>query len=129
VFCSLLRVSRVFPQEISIGVHAELLCLYVLISMPRSFKLGRHYKNEERKKRAERRQAEVTEEASVAETLVVSLPLSVFIEAPLGDPKALRSRLEVSRSVPLGKLYMYLRTNVGSCRITILINPQLQDGM
>jgi len=116
----------VFPSR-DTGVHAELLCFYVLISMPRKFKLGRHYKNEERKKRAERRQAEVTEEASVAETLVVSLPLSVFIEAPLGDPKALRSRLEVSRSVPLGKIY--LLTNVGSCRITILINPQLQDGM
>ena len=97
--------------------------------MPRKFKLGRHYKNEERKKRAERRQAEVTEEASVAEseTLVVSLPLSVFIEAPLCDPKALGSRLEASHSVPLGKLY--LLTNVGLCRITILINPRLQDGM
>ena len=126
MFCSLLRVSRVFPSR-DICVHAELLCLYVLISMPRKFKLGRHYKNEERKKRAERRQAEVTEEASVAETLVVSLPLSVFIEAPLCDPKALGSRLEASHSVPLGKLY--LLTNVSSCRITILINPRLQDGM
>ena len=79
--------------------------------MPRKFRLGRHYKNEERKKRAKKMQANI-DATEIAEMFVVSLPLSLFTKSAVGSSKARESRLEASSGVPHGK--SYLLTNLSS---------------
>ena len=70
--------------------------------MPKKFRLGRHYKNGERKKRAAKAQAAVS---PVSETLVISLPLRLFTETAVSSPDILERRLNATSAIPSGNAY------------------------
>ena len=69
--------------------------------MPKKFRRGRHYKNEERKKRAARLAA--AQSACDSISLVVSLPLQAFTEAPVSSLEMLVRRLKAISGLPRGK--------------------------
>ena len=64
--------------------------------MPKKFRLGRHYKNGERKKRTAKAQAAAS---PVSETLVISLPLRLFTETAVSSPEV---KAECSSAIPSG---------------------------
>ena len=64
----------------------DVLVNYLSDTMPKKFKLGRHYKNGERKKRAAKAHAAAS---PVSETLVISLPLGLFTETAVSSPDIL----------------------------------------
>ena len=70
--------------------------------MPKKFRLGRHYKNGERKKRAAKEQAAAS---PVSETLVISLPLRLFTETAVSSPDILERRLIATSAIPSGNAY------------------------
>ena len=67
--------------------------------MPKKFRLGRHYKNGERKKRAAEAQAAAS---PVSETLVISL---LFTETAVSSPDILERRLNATSAIPSGNAY------------------------
>ena len=69
----------------------------------RKFRLGTHRRNEERKRRqkkAEERQTSLEDSSSPAETLTVSLPMSVYLEGTVSNVSHLSSRLLSGHCVP-----------------------------
>ena len=75
----------------------DVLVNYLSDTMPKKFKLGRHYKNGERKKRAAKAHAAAS---PVSETLVISLPLGLFTET--SSPDILERRLKATSVIPSG---------------------------
>ena len=75
----------------------DVLVNYLSDTMPKKFKLGRHYKNGERKKRAAKAHAAAS---PVSETLVISLPLGLFTET--SSPDILERRLKATSAIPSG---------------------------
>ena len=77
----------------------DVLVNYLSDTMPKKFKLGRHYKNGERKKCAAKAHAAAS---PVSETLVISLPLGLFTETAVSSPDILERRLKATRAIPSG---------------------------
>ena len=68
--------------------------------MPKKFCLGRHNKNEERKKHVARLAA--AQSACNSISLMVSLPLQAFTEAPISNIEMLVRRLKAISGLPSG---------------------------
>ena len=73
-------------------------------TMPKKIRLGRHYKNEERKKRAAKAHAAAS---AVSETLVISFPLQLFTETSVSSPDILERRLKATSAIPSGNALNY----------------------
>ena len=73
--------------------------------MPRKFRLGRHHKNEERKKYAAK--LPLLEQSSNQENLVVSISLQVFTNAPVDSPESLKRRVQATGGIPTGNENSY----------------------
>ena len=67
--------------------------------MPRKFRLGRHHKNEERKKYAAN--LPLLNKSSNKEYLVVSISLQLLTNAPVDSPETLKRRLQATGGIPL----------------------------
>lgn len=68
--------------------------------MPRKFRLGRHGKNEERKKYAAK--LPLLDQFSNKENVVVSISLQVLTNAPVDSPESLKRRLQATGGIPTG---------------------------
>ena len=97
--------------------------------MPQKFRLGRHYKNGERKKRAAKAQAAAS---PVSETLVISLPLRLFTETAVSSPDILERRLNATGAITSGKyvfkhnMYIHVYT---VCLPDVIVSSCFQDGL
>ena len=67
--------------------------------MPRKFRLGRHQKNEERKKYAAN--LPLLDKSSNKQNLVVSISLQVFTNAPVDSPESLKRRPQATGGIPM----------------------------
>ena len=85
--------------------------------MPKKFRLGRHYKNGERKKRAAK-QALLSAATVTPSELVISIPLNIYYETPVYSQDALKMRLQTMNGIPNGNtdcLIMCILMEVWMC--------------
>lgn len=89
--------------------------------MPKKFRLGRHVKNEERKKRAAKQVLKSAERVvpTDSEYLVVSISLKTYYETPAHTLETLKRRLEAMDGVPNGNLLPKVYASLLQCTCTV----------